>query len=190
MGFRAVGIVTAVVLPVIIFQGNNGILAFGNLEVMFGTIHPQHIGFRTIAFGRRHGIAVHADEQIGSVAVGNRGPFIEFDEFVLIAGINDFYGGAIGLQVSAQFEDNGQGIIFFIRTGTQAAGVLAAMSGVEHHGFDAVARCSRINGSRCGRGRLGHKPGLRTFAPGPDIRPVGPFGNASTAIGREKVKIL
>ena len=68
-------------------------------------------------------IGVNADEQVGLVAIGNLGSFVEFDEYVCLAGIHNFYIRAILLDQFTKGKGYGQIDVLFLGDETNRTSV-------------------------------------------------------------------
>ncbi len=93
------------------------------------------------------------DEQVGLVLVGDGSPRLQRDESIVVAGV-DHVGAQPSLQQSTEAQRHVQHhILFHHAIGADGAGVVAAVSGVNHDAADLQAECARqaAVASRSGR---------------------------------------
>jgi hypothetical protein len=84
-------------------------------------------------------IAMDADENVGFVAVGNCGAFVQFDKNIGCARVNNFDVRVILLNIFSKLQGNGQRNIFFFHKITMASGIFSAMTGINTNHFYLLA---------------------------------------------------
>ena len=87
------------------------------------------------------GVGVDGYEEVGLGAVGYVGSFVQGDEYIGLAGVDHLDVRAVALHVTAKGECHVEVYVLFFRCGTECAGVVSAVSGVDDEGELAV-RCS------------------------------------------------
>ena len=76
---------------------------------------------------------MEGDEQVGVVVVGDLRAAVQLDEHVRLAGVDDLHVGAVFRNELADTKGDIQVHILLLQGQAYAAGVVAAMSRVNHH---------------------------------------------------------
>ena len=77
---------------------------------------------------------MNGDEDVGFVFVGNVGTFMQRDEHVGLAGVDDFYVGAVLLHIAAKGQRHIQVDVLLLGPIGTGTSVLSAMSGINDKG--------------------------------------------------------
>lgn len=102
----------------------------------------------------RVGVAVYADEHVGLVPVRDVVPFHQFDEAVILTGVQYVHVRQVLLDVFTHQQGHRQGHVLLgglIALGAQIARILATMAGIQDDGTDAIGiACRLLRHGMCG----------------------------------------
>ena len=96
------------------------------------------------------GVAMDGDEEVGMLVVGHLGTVVKRDEHVGFAGIEDIHIGTVFRDELSKFEGHREGDILLFSFAPHSAGVLAAVSGINHNPADTILRLREsLNVKKC-----------------------------------------
>ena len=135
-----IGVVALILGLIVALEHNHRVLPLGHGEVLFALVVTHNVGAATVGLGVAHCIGVDRDEEVGTGTVGNVAPLVEFDETVVLAGVDDLHIGVGLLNHLAQGEDNVEVEVFLQLIAPRAPGVLASVARIEHHSVQTSLR--------------------------------------------------
>ena len=129
----------------------------GDAQAGFALVQAHHEGGAAGDRGFLEAVAMDGQQQVGFGLVGDAHPVGEFGVGVVCAGHDDADPGDALLDVGGRLLGHREGDVLLgnpVTTRSQVAGVLSAVSGVDHHGHGGFGR--RVKGApRDEHGRTG-----------------------------------
>ena len=116
------------------------------------------IGLDAAGAGVGAGVCVDGDEEVGLGLVGDRGAGLERDEGVVAAGEDDVRAETLPEQLAEPQRDIEDHILLFDAVGAERAGVMAAVTGIDHDASDLKPESANHRAAAV-RGRLGFVDG-------------------------------
>ena len=160
IGFRIVGVEAFVCRGIVILQQDDRVLALADLHIGAALVGTHHEGLRPGSGTASCRIDVDGNEQVGVVAVGDVAAFRQFDEAVGLAGIDDFYVRILLFDALAQPQGQVEVDLLLRQLAVfrDGAGIVAAVSCVDHHGTETDAAALCVTDSRKQGEKKGQKP--------------------------------